>query len=87
MEISVDDLILVDLFIESENDNPNYKKALYSEDLLEVVKREDIGRLLKELKDSKYVNIEIKGKCFPLLDTLQITQRGVDRAKEILNIK
>ena len=85
MEIFAEDSILVEIFMESKNDNPNYAKALFSEDLLEVVKREDVGKYLKQLKDFKYINIDIIGNNFPLFDTLQITQSGIDRAKKILN--
>ena len=83
LEVNKEDVVLVDIFMESKNDIPNYKKALLNED--SPVKGMELTDSLKNLKNNKYICIDIISDRVPLIDTIKITQKGIERALEFLD--
>lgn len=82
MEIKSEDVLLVNLFNESEKEIPNYKKVIQEIDYIES---DEIGKTLNNLKNSGFIDIQMAGDRVPFIETIQITPKGLKKAKEIFD--
>lgn len=83
IEITEEDIVLIEIFNESEEDVPNIKKAL-SKARESLKDREvDYPKIFNSLKSKGYICVNMAGERVIDVDTLYITEQGKLRVERI----
>lgn len=83
IEITEEDMVLTEIFMENEEDVPNIKKAL-SKARESLKDREvDYPQIFNSLKSKGYIGVNMIGGRVIDVDTLYITEKGKLRIEKI----